>query len=354
VTDRARNELARLTGARLDNDGFRWEAATILQRAIGFDGWCWMLTDPASRLPTRDIGENTVIDQDIRRFVRGHPEAWDPSRDPSAGQPVTVLSAVTGGDLAQDPKWREAFGPAGVGDHLRVRLTAGETSWARLFIHRDSCGKFFSTGDAGLFAAVAPMLAARIRDGLRYPAPDDDTAPRDDPAPEPGTIIVDEELSLVSATRAAWDWIRRLGLAKPNDAEPLPGFIYAAAARATMARAREAEPRPVRVRLQAADKRWAVVRVAPLIGPAGGYAITVEAARSEDLAPLLMRAWSLTPREREVARLVIDGLSSQDIARTLFISVHTVRDHLKAIYGKTGVSRRQDLIAALAGETRAA
>jgi DNA-binding CsgD family transcriptional regulator len=62
-----------------------------------------------------------------------------------------------------------------------------------------------------------------------------------------------------------------------------------------------------------------------------------------------MRAWSLTAREREVARLVIDGLSSEDIAQALFISVHAVRDHVKAIFAKTGVSRRHDLVAALAG-----
>jgi DNA-binding CsgD family transcriptional regulator len=225
---------------------------------------------------------------------------------------------------------------------------------AQLHLHRDSFGAFFSAGDAELIAGVAPMLAARIRDGLRGRAPYQDIAPRDDPSPEPGTIIVDEELSVVAATGEAWDWIDRLGLAKPNDAEPLPGFIYAAATLAVMSRVREAEPRPIRVRLQAADRRWAVVRVAPLIAADGGYVITLEAARSEDLAPLLMRAWSLTPREREVARLVIDGLSSQDIAQALFISVHTARDHLKAIFAKTGVSSRQDLVAALAGGARPA
>jgi DNA-binding CsgD family transcriptional regulator len=265
-----------------------------------------------------------------------------------------VVSAVTGGDLAQDPAWREIFGPAGVGDYLNAPLMAGGTCWAKLHLHRDSCDKFFTPGDAELVAAVGPMLAARIRDGLRGRALCGDAALRDDAAPEPGTIIVDEELSTVAATQAAWDWIDRLGLAKPVDAEPLPGFIYAAAIHAAMSRAREAEPRPVRVRLQAADRRWAVVQVAPLIGGAGGYAITVEAARSEDLAPLLMRAWSLTAREREVARLVIDGLSRQDIAQALFISAHTVGDHLKAIFGKTGVSGRQDLVAALAGDTRPA
>jgi len=55
----------------------------------------------------------------------------------------------------------------------------------------------------------------------------------------------------------------------------------------------------------------------------------------------------------EVARLVIDGLSTEDIATALFISVHTVRDHLKMIFGKTGVRRRQDLVATLTGRTPA-
>ena len=127
-----------------------------------------------------------------------------------------------------------------------------------------------------------------------------------------------------------------------------------ASARVALSRARGTEPPPcARARLQAADGRWTVVWVAPLVGAAGGYVITLEAARSQDLAPLLMRAWSLTAREREVAQLVIDGLSSEDIAQALFISVHTARDHVKAIFGKTGVSRRQDLVAALTGNAYA-
>ena len=66
-----------------------------------------------------------------------------------------------------------------------------------------------------------------------------------------------------------------------------------------------------------------------------------------------MRARRLTRREREVARLVIDGLSTEDIATAMFISVHTVRDHLKMIFGKMGVSRRQDMVATLTGRTPA-
>jgi DNA-binding CsgD family transcriptional regulator len=346
--DRARRDLARLAAARLDNDGFRWEAAAILRRAIGFDGWCWLLADPGARLPTRDLGENVIAAQFIRRFSRRHPEAWAVPWERSA-RPVAVTSAVTGGDLARDSAWRQTFGPAGVGDYMSAPLMADGTCWAQLHLHRDSSGGFFSADDAGFVAEVAPMLATRLRDGLCTRPADSDEAAHDD-LPEPGTIIVDEELSMVAMTPAAWDWIDRLGLVKPNDAEPLPGFIYSVATRVALSRADGAEPPPgARARLQAADGRWMVVRVAPLVGSAGGYVITLEAARSEDLAPLLMRAWSLTAREREVARLVIDGLSSEDIARALFISVHTVRDHVKAIFAKTGVSRRHELVAALAG-----
>ena len=81
----------------------------------------------------------------------------------------------------------------------------------------------------------------------------------DVPAPDPGTAVVDQDLSLVAATSQAW-WIDRLGMRPPNDAEPLPGFIYAAATRA----AASAGERPARMRLQTADGRWVVVRVAPL------------------------------------------------------------------------------------------
>jgi DNA-binding CsgD family transcriptional regulator len=63
-----------------------------------------------------------------------------------------------------------------------------------------------------------------------------------------------------------------------------------------------------------------------------------------------MPAWNLTPREREVAALIIEGRSSDDIAASLFLSPHTVRDHTKAIFGKVGVHNRRHLTAALTGQ----
>lgn len=51
----------------------------------------------------------------------------------------------------------------------------------------------------------------------------------------------------------------------------------------------------------------------------------------------------LTRREREVAGLAAAGASSREIAAKLFLSVRTVDNHLQNVYGKLGVTSREEL-----------
>ncbi len=53
----------------------------------------------------------------------------------------------------------------------------------------------------------------------------------------------------------------------------------------------------------------------------------------------------LSEREIEVMKLLEEGLSNQEIAARLHISLNTVKAHLKSIYGKLGVSNRVQAIA---------
>lgn len=347
--DRARTAIAKLAGGEPDGDAFRHEAVALLHKAIGVDGWGWLDTDPGAGLPVHDYGENVVADRALRRLFELAPEAWnEPAKTGGQGTaasapPVATLSAATRGDLRRDLVWRELFGPAGVGDKMRAQLVDAGMCWAFLQVHRDGSSKHYGEEDAGLVADVAPLLAHRIRADLRAPVPREAAMDL-----EPGTLILDQDQSLVAGTEQAWRWIDRLGIRGTSETEPLPGNVYVVAAQV----ANSPERQPARTRVRAADGSWVVIRAASLTtgsGTPAGYAVTLEAASADDLAPLLMRAWGLTRREREVARLVIDGLSSEDIAATLFISVHTARDHLKAIYAKVGVSRRQDLAAVLSG-----
>ena len=341
----ARSTLGRLAGARMDNDVFCWEAAQVLRRAIGFDASCWVLLDPAADLFTRYTVSHPVLGQDLRRLfplaLQSRP-GWPPPGRTRPGE-VRVLSATTGGALDRDPLWREMLGPGGVGDHLGAHLAADGVCWAHLSLYRDDGRAWFGPGDAAFVAGVAPLLAARLRAGLRH------TTAAGTDAGEPGTVIVDRDLNLVTATSQAWRWMARLGLATFDDAEPLPSFVYAMLARLAHA----AQPdQTAQVRLQTADGTWALVRVAPLTGPQvdGGYAITLQSASAAELTGVLMPAWNLTSRERDVAALIIEGRSSEDIATALFLSPHTVRDHTKAIFGKVGVHNRRHLNAALTGQ----
>jgi len=73
------------------------------------------------------------------------------------------------------------------------------------------------------------------------------------------------------------------------------------------------------------------------------YARAVPTATPSPPAPT---KWSdgLTEREREVVRLIGEGLSNKDIANRLCISSITVRHHLTSIFDKLGVSNRQKLL----------
>ena len=53
---------------------------------------------------------------------------------------------------------------------------------------------------------------------------------------------------------------------------------------------------------------------------------------------------SLTPTERDVVRLVSEGLANNDIATRLFISPRTVQTHLTHVYTKLGLSSRVQLV----------
>lgn len=66
--------------------------------------------------------------------------------------------------------------------------------------------------------------------------------------------------------------------------------------------------------------------------------------RTARITSPLKAAYEPNERERDVTRLVWQGASTSDIATQMFVSPHTVQQHLKSIFDKTGVRSRRDLI----------
>ena len=90
---------------------------------------------------------------------------------------------------------------------------------------------------------------------------------------------------------------------------------------------------------------WVVLHGATLVSDgARRVAVIVEPAHPARIIPLLMAAYGLTEREQEVTRLVLQGESTAQIAERLVVSPHTVQEHLKSVFEKTGVRSRRDLV----------
>ena len=60
----------------------------------------------------------------------------------------------------------------------------------------------------------------------------------------------------------------------------------------------------------------------------------------EDAMTGIFDRYSISKREQEIVRLMLNGWSNQDIENELHISVRTVRNHLTSIYKKLGVKDR--------------
>jgi DNA-binding CsgD family transcriptional regulator/PAS domain-containing protein len=67
----------------------------------------------------------------------------------------------------------------------------------------------------------------------------------------------------------------------------------------------------------------------------------------------LAASYNFSPREEDVVRLLQEGLTTSELGERLRISPHTVRDHLRHLYRKTGTSSRRELLSLLQSATLA-
>lgn len=87
-------------------------------------------------------------------------------------------------------------------------------------------------------------------------------------------------------------------------------------------------------------------KVARTVGAAGASSNNNfdTAGRPDSTLDAQLAALGLTPRETEIALLILQRQTYREIAQQLIISEHTVKRHVHNIYEKAGVSRRDELI----------
>ena len=66
-----------------------------------------------------------------------------------------------------------------------------------------------------------------------------------------------------------------------------------------------------------------------------------------EVLPIIAEAYELSLRERQITQCIARGAGTGEIAQLLHLSPHTVRDYVKALFEKLGVSSRGELVAKL-------
>jgi DNA-binding CsgD family transcriptional regulator len=324
-----------------------------LRRMVGFDSAVWLATDPATGLPTAPARS-----ENMRHACKGAEDCmrvWENEflvddvnlyRDlAQAGTPAAGLRLATGDRPASSARYRDFMRPAGFGDELRAVLRVDGGPWASIGLYRESGRPAFDAGDAELVASLSEPLAATVREHARPVA-----APVAEPGERgPGLLVFAPSGELLSANDEALAWLEQLPPdSDRHDSFNLPLPMVAAG---TLMRARATAT--ARARLRSATGRWLVFHATCLRDANGEIeqtALVVEPAHASEIAPIIVQAYELSAREQEITRLIAQGLGTRAIATRLHLSTHTVRDHVKAVFEKVGVSSRGELVATLFAE----
>ena len=153
-------------------------------------------------------------------------------------------------------------------------------------------------------------------------------------------------------TEAAERWLRDLADLvvgwQEGDGLPAPVWMVVGALRQALKPQTDRDLGGVpSVRVQTRSGRWLTfhgARIESRDGRGGETMVIVEPSRPQELAWLRVSAYGLSERERAVADLVVQGLSTKEISQALYISKHTVQEHLSNAFDKVGVRGRRALV----------
>ncbi len=210
-----------------------------------------------------------------------------------------------------------------------------------LTLYREPGQRTFTREERQLLLAIAPHLAEGARRGLLVGEASEPERPD-----APGLVVLGADWSVESLTPGVERWLSELPGGDWQARGKLPPAVLAVAGRALRSAESMDDPGEVAVaRVLSNQGRWILLHGASLVANGSRRtAVIIEPAHPARISPLLMSAYGLSEREQEVTRLVLRGDSTAQIADELFVSAHTVQQHLKRVFEKTGVRSRRDLV----------
>jgi DNA-binding CsgD family transcriptional regulator len=326
--------IAALAEADLEHRAYLAAVDELLREALSYAVGVLATVDPATHLLTScTLSKGEPMDADrLEVLCRLEYTTDEPGnlfglyRD---GRASTSLRSEV-----EDPmtvrRYREVTQPLGSYDELRLIFVMDGLCWGLLIAHRGEAQGAFSTEEIEAAAELSGTIAHGLRMAFLRAAvirPEAVHQP-------PGLLLVAADRSITAGTEPGRRWLDAIG------GEERLGFLLATLGPQVEAGRHRTITVPT-------DQGPVSVHATAVTGEEGATSLVLERPRPIVLTNLIIAAYGFTPREREVAELVLRGLTTKQLAATLDISDYTVQDHLKAIFAKTGVASRGDLSWAL-------
>ncbi|MER6912705.1 helix-turn-helix transcriptional regulator [Streptomyces sp. NPDC000594] len=347
VDGRLARELGFVAVQQADADDRGRAFSQLIAPVVPHDAFTLVGSDPAIGLGFGSFsfwhGFPTPL---VKALVRHRHQQGGPWHAGAVARGAALTHVVTVGDPTLSPADRlraEVLAAHGALSELRLLLRDERGVWGMLALIRSTGGLPFDPDDARLAALLAPALIVAVRRhvlaGPLLPAA---------PALPAGVITMgpDHRVRTVSPQAGAW-----LELFRARGRRVIPEWMPDVFLMALSLSTRSPEHRrnasaPLVCSPPAVCGRWIVCQ-GQTMGVGGDIALVIQAPVGDLVLPSFCAWYGITPRERDVVDALRTGAATQRIAHRLDLSVHTVNDHLKAVFRKTGADGRDELIAAL-------
>jgi DNA-binding CsgD family transcriptional regulator len=344
-------------GAR-DDRALRRRLLDEISGTVRFDAYVWVLTDPETSVGAAPLAEVPPPLLPRLPALIGLKYLTAVNRWTALRRPVASLQRTTGGDPSRSRLWRDLLAGHGVVDVASCVFRDRYGCWGFLDLWRTSpAARFadasFADGELAYLAAITGEVTTALR-RCQAEAFADPPAVRRGRA-GPVVLLLGPDLRVRGQTPQAHDYLRAL-VPPPDGQVPVPAAAYNAAAQLLAVEA-GVDRNPPFTRVHLSDGLWLSLRAARIdaVGPAGGsgrerdIAVTIEECSPAERVALFARTSGLSARETELLERLTTGADTAELARGMFVSEHTVQDHLKSIFAKTGAHNRRTLLSRALG-----
>jgi DNA-binding CsgD family transcriptional regulator len=333
---RSRERVAEICERDESSVSLRQHVLAEIRLVVGFDTHVFVLTDPETSVgvaPLADVPPTML--PELPTLIRLK-YLTDVDRWTAMAEPVATLR-----DPARSLVWRELLDAHGVVDVASCVFRDRFGCWGFLDLWR--------TG--GMFTAPETLylqgIAAAVTAGLRRAQARTFVAGSAGAAAGPVVLLLSDGLRVLGQTPQTHEYLRVL-VPPSQGGAPIPASAYNVAAQLLAVEA-GVDDNPPRARVHLADGRWLSLRAARLEGAESvnerQIAVTIEDAAPAERAALFGLAFALTARETELLGHLRAGRATRDVAVRMHLSEHTVQDHLKSVFAKTGTRSRRTLLA---------